>query len=97
MPGFDPKRYDSYQNGKSESYQNGNASKDRKDIPPLTTFEGGERAGGGNRQPAAEKKPKAKPAPKTKSAALGLSGLPESASVISACHKIGQGFLSHAF
>lgn len=27
-----PKRYDSYQNGKSECDQNGNASKDRKDI-----------------------------------------------------------------
>jgi len=29
----DPNRYQSYQNGKSESYQNGNASKDKKDKP----------------------------------------------------------------
>lgn len=85
----DPKRSDSYQNGKSECYQNGKASKDRKDIPPLTTFEG-ERAPGKNHQPAAEKNPQAKPTPKPKSAALDLSGLPDSVSA-----EAVQGFIEH--
>jgi len=81
----DPKRYDSYQNGKSESYQNGNASKDRKDKPLLTTFEGDSDPAPKNPKPTAPKKPaKAKPA------ALDLTDLPNGVSVEAA-----KAFIDH--
>lgn len=85
----DPKRCDSYQNGKSECYQNGNASKDMKDNPPLTTFEG-EHAQKKNHQSAGKQKPKTKAAPKTKPAALDLSNLPDSVSP-----EAVKGFIEH--
>lgn len=60
----EPKGYDSNQNGKSESYQNGNASKDMKDIPPLPSVEG--EPSDEAEQQSAEPKPQPKPKPKPK-------------------------------
>lgn len=89
----DPKGYDSYQDGKSESYQNGNASKDRKDIPPLTTFEGESAHGPKTTTPCDEKTTpvsKGKAAPKAKPTTLDLTNLPEDVSADAA-----KAFIDH--
>lgn len=71
----EPKGYDSYQNGKSECYQNGNASKDRKDKPLLTTFEGGSDSTSKKTKPVAAKK-----TAKAKPTTLDLTNLPNGVS-----------------
>nr|WP_299241441.1 replication protein [uncultured Halomonas sp.] len=86
----DPKRYDSYQNGKSECYQNGNASKDMKDIPPLTSFEGEGAPPEIDSPPKSEITPIEKPRPKAKTTQLDLSDLPAGVTV-----EAVQGFIEH--
>ncbi|MGQ7249552.1 replication protein [Halomonas sp. V046] len=84
-----PKRYDSYQNGKSESYQIGNASKDMKDIPPLPSVEGEGRSPKSDQDQKPSKPSEAKPG-KGKPIQLDLSNLPGGVTP-----EAVQGFIEH--
>jgi len=81
----DPKRGESHQDGETEIHQDGEAYKERKDIPPLPSVEG--------EGPSPDPEPKAKPAkasPKAKPTQLDLSNLPADVTV-----EAVQGFIEH--